>query len=330
VSARPANESHGRTDSVSHQRAQRVGLSAGLAVGGLVLCFIAWRSTGFLQEFLLQLGSAVLLLAPLVWLERLLSARVDRTEARATAIEEEVEVVQENVRHAVRRMDDLGEGVRRELRQQVIDDDEAIAAVRRDTRWDHVARLFERGLSVGAIAACGVRVQVPDMWARLRFEAMPQDRDGSRYLRVCIEQLDGSTLAELEWGERGDVIDLFREIGVELQKANTYPGDAFDATVITDHLLRVIETGLHAKRIGSILELSPILEIPHSQWAITTYGVQCLENPYNVEFSRLDEDGFLSHVQQKTWVSEEDLDDTWRAARALQSVAWLQELRDDS
>jgi hypothetical protein len=51
-------------------------------------------------------------------------------------------------------------------------------------------------------------------------------------------------------------------------------------------------------------------------WAVTTYGLECLTDPYWIEAARLSEPYWSQHMANKTWVLVEDFEPALAAARA--------------
>ncbi len=49
-------------------------------------------------------------------------------------------------------------------------------------------------------------------------------------------------------------------------------------------------------------DVSPIVK-RYGNWAVTTYGVECLSSYYAIEMRRVDEQDWLNHMQKKTWIN---------------------------
>jgi hypothetical protein len=63
-------------------------------------------------------------------------------------------------------------------------------------------------------------------------------------------------------------------------------------------------------------DVSPLIE-RFGTWAVTTYGVECLERYYPIEFKRVDESDWLDHMNGKTWVNIGDFAEALCYARQL-------------
>lgn len=283
---------------------------------------------GYLQSAFLEIGAALLLAAPLFLLERLLEARVSRAqEAAATALRDVAEV-REEARRTSERLDDLTSQTRAEVGSLATQDAELYDALRADVTANTLRNLLQRGQQLRAIAEAGIRVQVPLMFDRLRF-APAQDGE----VLVAHEEIDGEVVSVLTWGVDERASQLLGRIAVELQRSNRFPGeDPFDGAEIVKELLRTVQVPIDARRRGSVLDLSPIVELCGDQWAITVNGLECLEYPYWIPARRLSEPDFRSHVMEKTWVKKDDLLMAWSAAEALHQrnpPQWLRDERGD-
>lgn len=66
-------------------------------------------------------------------------------------------------------------------------------------------------------------------------------------------------------------------------------------------------------------EVSPIVK-RFGTWAVTTYGVECLANNYFFEMERADEEDWLNHMQDKTWIIMSDFSSALSYARELNKI----------
>ena len=67
-------------------------------------------------------------------------------------------------------------------------------------------------------------------------------------------------------------------------------------------------------RIATELKLPPILK-RFGDWAITPEGVYCLRAQYVVAKTCLDEDDWISHMQEKGWVNMNDFSEAINTAK---------------
>ena len=57
--------------------------------------------------------------------------------------------------------------------------------------------------------------------------------------------------------------------------------------------------------IATLNELSPILK-RFGEWVVTTEGVECLTSRYFIAKDRFDENDWVPHMREKTWVNIDD------------------------
>lgn len=63
-------------------------------------------------------------------------------------------------------------------------------------------------------------------------------------------------------------------------------------------------------------DVSPIRK-QFGQWAVTTYGLECLTDSYAIDKARLKEPDWERHMSEKTWVLMEDFSAALKAARTM-------------
>jgi len=64
-------------------------------------------------------------------------------------------------------------------------------------------------------------------------------------------------------------------------------------------------------------DISPIIE-RFGTWVVTTFGVECLSTQYAIEFHRVNELDWITHMQIKKWVVIDDFVNALYYARELQ------------
>src|SRR4051812_21930032 len=159
-------------------------------VAGVAMIGWGWllRGRTYLPDLLLQLGSSLVLLVPLVLLGWMLEARMRRTEDQAHDIASGLAEIRSQV-------DDLGEATRSLIRGERSDWEDAIEKARRALDQETVAGLLRDAARLSAVASAGVRVEVPRTDLRLRFVPGP-----AAELPLLLEQASGTRISDLTWG----------------------------------------------------------------------------------------------------------------------------------
>jgi hypothetical protein len=174
---------------------------------GAALIFIAWfLSSDFAIAVLINLGTATMLFSALYVVQRsVLERRVEsielQTQETGRAVEAVSRTVDEVRQEVAVALESLGEATRqhvvneRELDEKAIANFEAGASF--DTAWD----LFERADDLRAISPEGVRVALPLMYNRLRFQKEKRNAETSssggdeRAILLTLETLGGEGIA---------------------------------------------------------------------------------------------------------------------------------------
>ncbi|MGI3044371.1 hypothetical protein ACRTDM_21865 [Shewanella algae] len=55
-------------------------------------------------------------------------------------------------------------------------------------------------------------------------------------------------------------------------------------------------------------------------WAVTDFGIECLDQGYVISVDRLLENDWLDHMSQKTWVNINDFSNAYYAAKKLHNI----------
>jgi hypothetical protein len=95
------------------------------------------------------------------------------------------------------------------------------------------------------------------------------------------------------------------------KRTGEYPGDsAMDATWIFERLIRTLEVAIKSRSTGGHDQLSPVIELLGSKWAMTDYGLEYLRHPYVIDRGRLLTDkavaNWRQHMHEKVWVLQDD------------------------
>lgn len=285
-------------------------------VAGIGMVASGWimRGTTYLPDVLLQVGSALVMLVPLVLLGWMIEVRLRRTEQRATSIATELT----EVRQAVARLDDVGAATRARLEASRDYFERALAAVSERPTGRNVARLLDASIGASVVADAGVRVTIPGTELRLRLNIERGAAD--ERLLLTIEHSDGTPIHELGWPPDVPADTVAFEVADALAVHNLYPGDdRFDASALLRQVLETVRTGINARTGPEVRLLGPLIEIPGRQWAIASDGLYSLDRDYRIPATRLRGSGedWRAHMLSKQWVDRDDFLETYQVASAL-------------
>ncbi len=121
----------------------------------------------------LEIGATLLLVVPLVFVERALERRVERvrssTEESVGKVEEDVQTLRDEVGEATSGIGELRAEFLDQVGQRREHDESAVTEAREAISWESIAALFDRAESLSAVSGAGVRVKLPHVWDRVRF-----------------------------------------------------------------------------------------------------------------------------------------------------------------
>ena len=306
-------------------RRDAVILCAAAAVGAISVAG-GWiiQGRGYMPSLLLQVGSSLVLVVPLLWLGRLMEARLRRAEERSRAISASLTDIRARVDETATRLGELGALSRQDVAEQHTEDLRAADIAEEQFSRGNLLHLAERAISRHAIARDGVRVRVPgtECWLRLRADSPGA---GEKTLKFILEGRDGATAATIAWAEGETPSGVTARLAEALVACNAHPSEnahlseeASDISAMFRRLLNTIRTGLQHQEPGAH-RLGPLVEMPNDEWAIAEDGLYKLDRPYYIPFGRItnsneDWDGYMAGI---TGVDHDKFMDAYRTAIEL-------------
>jgi hypothetical protein len=254
---------------------------AAAVVLGCALVYAGSRFDGasdYWGSVLLEIGAALVIVAPLVGLEHLIEKRIAQA---AETVRSEVEDVRRGVNAAHTRLGELGQKTESLIAATRLADEDAVRAMRENISEANTWWPLHRAHDLGAIDQRGVRVRLAGSQLWVRFSAASADApEGANPVTVIVEGRGGDLVASEEWSPDEAPHQAFARLATELQRVGSYPGDdTFDADSIFVYLADTVEVALKLRtegRAGS--PLGPIVELV-GDWAVTTNGLEHLHDP---------------------------------------------------
>jgi hypothetical protein len=281
------------TNSVAHPPSSRERLVIGGAVAlGLLLVGASWLVHGlqipgtswpdWVESLLLNLGSAVLLVAPIEIFSTRIRRQIDdvRSEVRGLAgLDERVSVAITADRAALQGVFD-----------GVVTAAPSLRTVRRALRTAANEGLLDAGV--------GLRVRVhPAAGTRLRLRLVRRTLWLGGAVHFTLENLYGEPIAT--WTERQarSLEHLFKKIAHAAR--NT---DVPLVPVPSDTLRHLSESLLYALKYPIA---RPMIEFFEPQWALTTHSIASGQEDYEVVHNRPDRISMYRHVLEKEWIDRD-------------------------
>lgn len=304
-----------------------------LSVLGVAAISFGWASAsrGFVSSLLLEMGAGLFLFAALLVLEGVLERRIEEVSEESSSalrdVNERVNEVEQgvaDVKESVARLDEVGGRTREALKARRDAIDEAFAGFDEAVSPTTVTGLLREAERVEAVSRRGVRVRIGGSHYRLRIsmsgnpvETALAEMRGERLVKLTLETPNGRESDSITWVQQ-DVGEVMATLVERLQVLGEHRPD-FDA----EHLLRkfrdTVRTAIEAKTTfeAGPGDLGPVIEIPGSQWAITEWGLECLDRYYTIEKERFSEDDWLRHMREKYWVDFDDFDEALGVGRQM-------------
>lgn len=329
-------------------------------VGGLALVVWGWLMQGseYTPGLLLQFGSSLVLIVPLIVLGRVLERRMQRTQ---DALSSDLADIQAQMRAARARLDTLGETSRDGLLDRHRRRELLLREAERTPTAERLAALLHEAAGLQAVDDGGVRTRLPgsDLWLRLdlRRTAAPAQnqpsqpnqpnqrnqqnrpnqqsqqnqvqpgRSGDETLRLTLEDRGGTAVAATAWARDEQASAAARRLTA--RRAGAVPGTASAGAAAglrdIDGLLRLLvatlRTAIAARTGQEQQDLGRLIELPNEQWAISADGLWCRQRYFHIRTEQLLDarQDWRRYALAKSWVDREHFLDAYRTAHALLS-----------
>ncbi|WP_433332940.1 hypothetical protein [Spirillospora sp. CA-294931] len=291
-----------RTDRPARDQGTRIFITA--TILGVILVAVGWIIDGanYIPGLLLEAGTTLMLLVPVVVLGLAIESRVRRTEQR--------------ILETAARLDALSAATRERMIEHHRHREELFGHAARAPDRQLIQTLLSDALQIQAISEIGVRVQIPHTPVRARF--LPCSPNQAE-LRIRIEEPEGAELAELGWAATEPADVFSHRLADQLRSCQNYPGEAaFDPSVIFMRLINTLHTAVTSRTGDRPHDLGPLIEIPNTQWAISAEGLFCLDRPYFISCQQLySNQDWPTYLGSQSWVNEAQLSEAYYLARHL-------------
>jgi hypothetical protein len=270
----------------------------------------------YVPGLLLELGSGLLLFAVLFQMERMLEERIESVRRETTEsvaeVSQRVSEVETVAKQAQVSMDQLTDLTKRIMQRRADEVEALFSAFAGNVSQETTAGVIAAATEINAIDSGGVRIPFGLEWARLRFQVERGEWEDT--VVVSVESLDGRKISGVNWSPGASIEDFIAEVAVELQKAGAFVAD-FDAGGLFGELQLTLRTALEARTGKTELGLDPIVELPNNQWAVTTYGLESVDQPWHISWERLS--NAEDDAANEQWIDMHKLREGLEMARAL-------------
>lgn len=285
---------------------------------------VAWgwvlQGKDYLPALLLEFGSSLVLVVPLVTLGHMLENRIRRTEESVTRISDTLADVKSQVDATAVRLDNLAEATRNRLQQAEDVYRMSLQEAENNPSQDNIKKILIETIDTEAIASEGVRVKLPNSALRVRFSILDSNQDSGGDLSLTVEKRNGTPLAMLAWPPSEPADEITARLAIRLKSLQEdQGGDVFDASVVLQRLIETLRISLQRVYEEEEPFRGPLIEITNSQWAIATDGLYCIGRPYRIEVGRLldSREDWGRYMITKDWVDAEQFLEAYDTALDL-------------
>ncbi|WP_353952480.1 hypothetical protein V6K52_03285 [Knoellia sp. S7-12] len=280
-------------------------LAISITVVGLFMVGISAAAEGWWSAALLEVGAALLLAAPLVFLARRLERRVKDVERGEQATQTAVAGLAADIESTVpvRSQEDLAARINDQALGVTNRYRELYEALRQLPSHDDIWTALHDATEAEHISANGVRTDLPITDCLLRWEWS----DDPRTVTLTAERPDAREVCRLEWRVPETLESVFGRLGEALRAQKLWPGDgAFQPMRALQELASTLETALGAQALGDET-LRDVVQVVNGTWAITDRALIPVSRPhYTIALSRLQEMDWVRHISGKPWGHPDD------------------------
>ncbi|ARZ65751.1 hypothetical protein SMD11_0084 [Streptomyces albireticuli] len=302
-------------------------------LGGLALVMWGWLMQGedYTPGLLLQFGSSLVLIVPLIVLGRVFERRMQRTQ---DALSSDLADIQAQMRATHARLDTLGETSRDGLLDRHRRREALLREAERAPTAPRLAALLDEAAGLQAVDDAGIRTRLPgsDLWLRLdlrRTTTAPHPprpaRNTEAALNLTLEDRGGTAASATTWARDEQASAAARRLTAR-RTGTASTGPAAAALRDTDALLRLLvatlRTAIAARTGQERQDLGRLIELPNEQWAISADGLWCRQRYFHIRTEQLLDarQDWRRHALAKPWVDREHFLDAYRTAHALLSA----------
>lgn len=316
------------------RRAPAIAVSSITLAAGVALLLVSAainHAHAWAAGLLVNIGTTVLLVVPLIVLAQLFEWRLVRAQQRTSAQVQTLSAELDNVRKEVSDvLQQLNADTVRHLAEQRVPARTYIDSIKSDPSRTGIACALRAAESMHLFTMRGPRVAVPGTPIFARWENVGVDQSpGQDDVMVTLERDDGSEVAQCIWPREQSALDFSVRLGNLLRDTGHYPGDAaYRPGLMFDELYRIFDLGYrHATRDQGITStLGPIVQLVGKQWVITDQDIVTSDNwgQYSIPLSRLDDLDWDEHMRGKPWVRIEEFRLALDTAKALLAAGAVQ------
>lgn len=299
-----------------------IGLAAATLLGvGAVIVGGLVSGEGYISNLLLQVGSSLVLLIPLVLLGRVIEDRIKEADTRTREVSQQIADVAHDVQQTADQVDAIGRLTRERLREAQSDLDDQLLMAEVDPSQHNIAVVLAAATDARALSPAGLRFRLgplTDHW--LRFSL-----DGSRSATLLtVESRDTALATRIVWHNSTPAQALFATLTSEMRTFEVGV-EEIDSSAILRRLIGDIKVALSRVEHGDVQRWGPLIEIVGANWAVATGGLCRLDRHFGIPANRLlnAREDWRAYVLRNSWADADESTEALRTAVAVYRAAGL-------
>lgn len=318
-----------------------------LGVGGITALAISILTIGVgaaAGAVSANVGTALLILIPIMLIERRLEDWVHSIRTDADATRESVDRLAEEVeqvRGAVTSLQGLSSVTHETVTEASESELSPLQRFRDDVSVERLQDLLTTAREIRAISTHGLRVRFSGEDFALRVGAHSTAASlaaaASTFTRqslglwIEIESMTGRHLDSVRWRSEETAQQFGRTLSTQLKRHRLYPGDERFSTGLAEtfeNLIEVVQYSIDVvnSRIPGMRELGPVIQRVGPQWLITDDGLESAD-PYLYTVGwPSNKPGMHDHMREKAWLDYDEFWEAWEIASGLENHGTIQQV----
>jgi hypothetical protein len=252
-------------------------LSAALtALGSVALGLAALlQDNSYWSSVLIEVGAAVVLLAPLLVVEQ-------RFEQRQQELSDRIEQVAQRVERL--RLDQVDQATQARVEQATKEDEALFRAFEEQPSFETARALLRRAQQLNAIEperyeGGGIRAGIPDHYLRPQIMLRLRLAGSGLFPRLNVEDRDGQRQGDwVYWDGSETAADAMGNVAIVLQSIDRYSPASFQPERTLKQLLDTLRLAIESRTGVSPFKIrEPVVERPSDNWVITTSALRHIE-----------------------------------------------------
>lgn len=308
--------------------ATRARVSAIVTILGAIQLAVSYHVQGWTSGVLVNTGTATLLFVPLFYIQQTLEVRVRETTRSVEQLKLDVQNTKNELRQDV---EDLRQKFAEREEALLSQQDEEMAQLDSSPSCQLVHRVLLAAVEEHVISEqWGFRVHVVNERLSVFARLLPVE-EGE--IEVHIEAADGTLFDAIVWTPDQTPSEFMTRVSSILRASSIHPGSEFDPAFLFARLREDLSIARKVKRKLTLVDtLDYAQQYIAPQWIVYDWGIASWKqglSPYWIGADALEEQDWIHHMSEKTWVDQDSFRMALLTAVALKRDGRLVDLNGE-